>query len=78
NDLENDLHCVLGGCIETFHITIYNRWGEMVFESTDQKTGWDGTYQGRLENTAVFVYDMKATLMNGENINKKGNISLIR
>ncbi|MBI4946793.1 MAG: gliding motility-associated C-terminal domain-containing protein [Bacteroidetes bacterium] len=78
NDLENDLHCVLGGCIETFHITIYDRWGEMVFESTDQKTCWDGMYKGKLLNTAVFVYDLKATLMNGEKINKKGNISLLR
>ena len=78
NDLENDLECVFGSCIETFHIAIYNRWGEVVFESSDQKICWDGIYKGKQLNTAVFDYYLEATLTSGEKINKKGNISLIR
>ncbi len=78
NDSENDMECVFGTCIKTFHIAIYNRWGEKVFESSDQKICWDGTYRGKALNTAVFDYYLEATFTNGETINKKGNISLLR
>ena len=78
NDLENDLECVMSSCIESMHITIYNRWGEKVFESTDQNLCWDGTFKGIPENSAVFTYHLKTTLSTGEKINRTGNISLIR
>jgi len=78
NDLENDFECVFGSCIETFHLAIYNRWGEKVFESTDQKFCWDGTYKGKTLNTAVFDYYLDATLNSGEKISKKGNVTLVR
>lgn len=78
NDGANELECVSSKCIQDFYFAIYDRWGEKVFESTDQKKCWDGTYKGKLMNTAVFVYFMKATLTTGEIVTKKGNISLIR
>ncbi|OFY86037.1 MAG: hypothetical protein A3F72_21575 [Bacteroidetes bacterium RIFCSPLOWO2_12_FULL_35_15] len=78
NDGANDLECVLGKCIQDFYFAIYDRWGEKIFETTDQKNCWDGTYKGKLMNTAVFVYYLKVTLTTGELINKKGNITLIR
>ncbi len=39
---------------------------------------WDGTFRGKEMNTAVFVYYLKATLITGEDVIKKGNISLLR
>ncbi|MGQ0829516.1 MAG: gliding motility-associated C-terminal domain-containing protein [Bacteroidota bacterium] len=78
NDSENDLECVFGNCIETMTFVIFDRWGEKVFESSDPKQCWDGMYKGKVMNTAVFVYYLNATLINGENIKKKGNISLVR
>jgi len=83
NDGQNDLECVIGNCIESLHIAIYNRWGDKVFESSDQTICWDGTdhvglYKGTELNTAVFVYYMEATLTTGEKIKRKGNISLVR
>lgn len=78
NDNANDLECVFGKCIETMRFTIYDRWGEQVFESIDPNICWDGTFKGAPMNTGVFVYSFNATLTNGERINKKGNISLIR
>jgi gliding motility-associated-like protein len=77
-DGENDVECVFGRCIQSMYFAIYDRWGEKVFESTDQKQCWDGTYRGQLMNTAVFEYYLKATLVTGAAINKKGNISLVR
>ncbi|TAL62066.1 MAG: T9SS type B sorting domain-containing protein [Bacteroidetes bacterium] len=78
SDGENEMECVLGGCIQSMTFTIYDRWGEKVFETTDPKICWDGMYKGKLMNTATFVYYLQAVLTNGEQINKKGNISLIR
>lgn len=78
NDLDNDLECVFGNCIADMHLTIFTRWGEMVFESRDQKVCWDGTYKGELMGSAVFSYFLNATMTNGEKISKKGNVSLVR
>lgn len=78
NDQENDLECVMGACIEEMHFTIFNRWGELVFESRDQKICWDGTDGRDVLGTAVFTYYLEATLKGGKIISQKGNISLIR
>ncbi len=74
----NDVECVYGKCIETMHFSIYDRWGEKVFETENTGQCWDGTYKGQLMNSAVFVYYLQATMLSGESISKKGNISLIR
>jgi gliding motility-associated-like protein len=77
-DLDDDFECVMGNCITSMHITIYDRWGEKVFESSDQKTCWDGTYKNKPLDTGVFDYYLDAELMTGEKIHQKGNISLMR
>nr|MBA3706100.1 gliding motility-associated C-terminal domain-containing protein [Bacteroidota bacterium] len=78
NDGENELECVYGKCIQKMTFIIFDRWGEKVFETSDVKQCWDGSYKGNIMNTAVFVYYLKATLITGEEIMKKGNISLVR
>jgi hypothetical protein len=76
----NAFECVFGSCVTGMHFRIYDRWGELVFESTDQKYCWDGTHMrnGKPMSTAVFVYILDATLITGEEVYKTGNISLIR
>ena len=59
-------------------LIIYDRWGEKVFEADNISVLWDGTYNGNLMNTAVFVYYMKVTFVTGNNTVRKGNVSLIR
>jgi gliding motility-associated-like protein len=78
NDGANDLECIMGNCIKTLLFSIYDRWGEKVFETTEQSVCWDGVYNGKLMDNGIFVYYLKATLQNGEEITKKGNISLVR
>jgi gliding motility-associated-like protein len=78
HDGQNDLECVYGNCIRAFHFTVYDRWGEKIFETTDNKKCWDGTYMGEHLNTAVFAYYLEVTLTDGKVINKKGNINLVR
>jgi gliding motility-associated-like protein len=75
---ENDMECVYGKCVQDIYFVIYDRWGEKVFETTNISKCWDGTFRGKEMNTAVFVYYMKAKLTTGEEVEKKGNISLFR
>jgi gliding motility-associated-like protein len=75
----NDCFQVFGtDCFETYTITIYNRWGEIVFESSNPKDCWDGTHRDKDLNTAVFVYHFEGVLLTGDAFKKQGNISLIR
>ncbi len=78
NNGENDMECVYGKCIKSVIFSIYDRWGEKVFETDNINNCWDGVYKGKKMNTAVFVYYLRATLNDGEEVIKKGNISLFR
>lgn len=78
NDPENEKQCVYGKCIQSMEFSVYTRWGQKVFETTDQTKCWDGTYKGEKLNTGVYVYYLKATLTDGTTINRKGDVSLIR
>ncbi len=49
-----------------------------IFETTDVEQCWDGSFNGKDLNNAVFIYTLEATLINGEQISLKGNVSLIR
>jgi gliding motility-associated-like protein len=78
-DNSNDEFCVYGSnCIETMQIKIFDRWGNMVFESSDPDFCWDGMFKGKLLNNAIFGYVLSATLKNGEKKDVKGNVSLIK
>jgi gliding motility-associated-like protein len=75
-DGKNDQQCVLGNCIASMEFSIYNRWGEIVFSTTDQNQCWDGMYKSKKVNAGVFVYKLKASLTNGGEVNQSGNITV--
>jgi len=77
-DGKNDILYVYGGVIDYFYFAIFDRWGELVFETTNINQGWDGTYNGKLLDPAVFVYHLEATCINKQKYVKNGNITLIR
>jgi gliding motility-associated-like protein len=80
----NDYFTVFGKNVVEYEIRIFNRWGEQVYHSDDPgelnnlSDGWDGTHKGKLQNTATFVYYIKATDHNNITVEKKGNVTLIR
>jgi gliding motility-associated-like protein len=77
-DNENDVLYVRGKGIKTIQLVIYNRWGNKVFETTDINQGWDGTYRGQKQGSAVFVYYLEATFVNGATTKDKGNVSIVK
>jgi gliding motility-associated-like protein len=74
----NDVLHLKGKGISQFLFTIYDRWGEKVFETTDISIGWDGNFKGKPMDPGVFVYYVTGKLENGDAINKKGNVTLLR
>ncbi len=77
-DGNNDVLYVRGEYIKELQLSIFNRWGELVFESHHPDMGWDGTFRGEPLDPAVFVYYLKVTCHSGEVFEKQGNITLIR
>lgn len=77
-DNENDFIMVHGHGITELYFAIYNRWGEKVFETTDQNDKWYGTYKGKDSDAGVFDYYLQIKCGNNEDFFKKGNITLIR
>ncbi|MNY02993.1 PKD domain protein [compost metagenome] len=75
----NDIIYVKGwGIKDLTYFHIYNRWGELVFESTNEDHGWDGYYKGMLQNNGTYTYKVKGTSWRGEEMEKKGFINLMR
>lgn len=74
----NDVFKVKGIKLEEVYFSIYNRWGELVFETNDLSKGWDGKYKGKQADVGVFGWYLKAKCLNGEETFKKGNVTLIR
>jgi gliding motility-associated-like protein len=65
------------GNLSRLEMNIYNRWGQLLFHSTNASNCWDGTYKGIPQPTGTFVYQIKATSICGD-IYRKGSIILIR
>ena len=75
----NDVFKVSGQGIIDFEMEIFNRWGQMVFKSSNINQNWDGTFKGKDLPTGTYVYKIKI-ITYGENQKsvKSGTISLVR
>lgn len=74
----NDFVRVLGIGITAIDLKIYNRYGQLVFATTDMEEGWDGTMNGEELNQGVFVYTLEFDLIDGSSGKKSGNITLVK
>lgn len=77
-DGNNDVLYVKGLGLEAVHLAVYNRYGELVFETSDQNIGWDGTFQNRDENPGVFTWVLHYDFVTGKKGMQKGTTTLIR
>lgn len=77
-DGHNEMLKVLGPGITSMRFIIYNRYGQLVFESTNQEIGWDGKHNGVNVDPGVFAWYLEYTLSNSSTGILKGNVTLIR
>ncbi len=59
-------------------LNVYDRWGVLMYTTTDVSIGWDGTYKGEAAQLGTYVYYAKMILATGEEFDTKGNVTLVR
>lgn len=62
----------------SYELQIFNKWGQMIFRSVDPETGWDGTLNGEVQPVGAYVYLIKCRTPEGQNLEKRGTVTLIR
>ncbi|MBA3827803.1 MAG: gliding motility-associated C-terminal domain-containing protein [Taibaiella sp.] len=74
----NDILYVRGSNIATLEYHVYNRWGQIVFETNNINTGWDGKASGTPQPMDNYAIVIKVTTNDGCKFEKKGNVTLLR
>jgi gliding motility-associated-like protein len=79
-DNNNDVFRPMGSALNArdFDMSIWNRWGQEVYRSTDPNMGWDGTMRGQQAQTGVYAYVITYKNMFNESKILKGNLTLLR
>jgi gliding motility-associated-like protein len=77
-DGKNDELKIYARFVKEFNWSVFNRWGEKVFETNDINFGWDGRYKGVLQPPSVYVYYLTVTYLNNKTVHNQGSVTLIR
>lgn len=75
DDVFKPIFRFLGGTNYLFQI--YNRWGQLVFETTDPYEGWDGTYKGSMVMQGTYIYKFQYLDVYGDSFNQQGTVTVI-
>jgi gliding motility-associated-like protein len=77
-DETNNIWVPVGYNYRDPHFTVFNRWGQIIFESYDLNYGWDGTYNGLKCSDGVYIYLLDWKDVNGRYYTTHGHITLIK
>ncbi len=77
-DLSNDVFYPFIRFVKDFRMRLFNRWGELVFESNDIKQGWDGYYKGHPSQQDVYVYQVWVRFVDNKEAQRIGDVTLFR
>jgi gliding motility-associated-like protein len=79
HDGRNDvIRPILAGIKQLIYFRVYNRWGQLVFSTSEVNKGWDGDVGGSQQSSQNFVYMVQAIDYTGKVIVKRGNFVLVR
>jgi gliding motility-associated-like protein len=78
NSLDNDIFHPVSTGVEKYRLQIYNRWGELVFQTEDIRQGWDGYYRGQPAKQDVYVWKAFARFVTGDEKKLTGDLTLLR
>jgi gliding motility-associated-like protein len=76
--LNDRIRPILAGIQQMEFFRIFNRYGQLVFETNEPETGWDGNLKGKPQGSANFVYQVQAIDLDGNVIKQSGSFVLIR
>ena len=75
---KNDVFMPKGAGIKLYNLMIFDRWGKMLFQSTDGQDGWDGTFEGVKCKTDIYVWKMSIRSTDGQLKQRIGHLTLLR
>lgn len=75
---DNSVVYARGFGIGKMTFTIWNRWGQKVFETNNRFQGWDGRFKGVVQPMDVYAYTLSVEFTDGRKTTKKGDLTLIR
>ena len=78
DQLNDVFRAMVYGVIESFRLQVFDRWGNLVFESADPLKGWDGKVKGIPVTTSVFVLQCSYKLQGAQHEFQKGTVTVIR
>jgi gliding motility-associated-like protein len=78
NILYNEVFLPLIQSATKYQMMVFNRWGQLMFESTDPDVGWDGYFNGKLCAQDAYIYRITVEYENGRSVTRTGDINLIR
>ena len=78
NSVTNDVFFPVFEGVEDYHLMIFNRWGELLFESFDINIGWDGYYRDKPVQQDVYVWKAEVTFTDGTESVQAGDVTLLR
>ena len=82
NNINDAFFAKASTSLVSFEMLIFNKWGELIFETNDILVGWDGTYKGKDCPQGVYVYLIKwlgqGDITRDKKGRKVGSVSLIR
>jgi gliding motility-associated-like protein len=78
NEKNNRFGMISQGVPTRFTLRVMNRWGRVMYETSDARQGWDGRYEGELQPTGTYFYYAKYRCASGEEAEQRGDITLIR
>ena len=78
NDGHNDWFNIMKNSVKSYTLKVYNRWGELVFQTDDLNNSWDGTYKGVPCPSDSYTYIATGIRYNNESFYLKGTVTLLR
>ncbi|MFZ4740517.1 MAG: gliding motility-associated C-terminal domain-containing protein [Bacteroidales bacterium] len=78
DDGKNDVFLIPYNNVDLFHLAIFSRWGNLLFETNDINVGWDGKYCGEFVTEGIYVYSLEAIGEDKVTYRKLGTITILR
>ena len=76
---ENDVYQIIAGKnIARINFKIFDRWGNLIFQSDKKDFKWDGSYKSKPCNSGIYPYIVEVTYVDGKDETLSGNITLLR
>ena len=78
NEQNNNYSIIVGMDVASFTFSVFDRWGNTMYSSTQKNFKWDGSFKGMTCNSGVYAYIVDVVYLNGKKETLSGNITLIR